>query len=67
MVSRAFEWYIENPEELKKYAGKHIAIIEDEVTGVGNSAKEAYEITKRKHPKESPLLVYIPKGETLVL
>jgi len=67
MASKAFEWYISNPEELKKYTGRHVAIIDDQVIAVGDSAKEAYEIAKRKFPKEIPLLTYIPKGETLVL
>lgn len=67
MASKAFEWYISNPEELRKYAGKHVAIIDDEVTAVCDSAKEAYEMAKRKFPKKIPLLAYIPKGETLIL
>lgn len=66
-MSKAFEWFISNPEELKKYAGKHVAIIDDQVTAACDSAKEAYEMAKRKFPKEIPLLTYIPKGETLIL
>lgn len=47
-VSKAFDWYTQHPEELKKYAGKHIAIIDDQVVGLGNSAKEAYRIAGKK-------------------
>jgi len=67
MTSKAFEWYVSNPEKLKKYAGKHVAIIDDKIAGVGDTAKEAYDTAKKKHPKESPLLAYIPTGETLIL
>jgi len=67
MTSKAFEWYVSNPEKLRKYAGKHVAIVDDKVVGMGDSAKEAYETAKRKFPKESPLLAYIPTGETLIL
>ena len=67
MASKAFEWFVSNPEELRKYAGEHVAITDDEVAGFGRSAKEAYDMAKRKFPKKSPLLAYIPKGETLIL
>lgn len=67
MASKAFQWYVSNPEEFRKYARKHVAIVNDKVVGVGDSAKEVYEAAKRKFPKESPLLVYIPTDETLIL
>lgn len=66
-VSKAFNWYTQHPEELKKYAGKHIAIIDDRVVGVATSAKEAYMMAREKYPDKTPLLTYIPKGQTLVL
>lgn len=67
MASKAFQWYVSNPEKLRKYAGKHVAIVDDKVVGVGDSAKEAYETAKKRLPNESPLLAYIPTGETLIL
>ena len=67
MTSKAFEWYVSNPEKLQKYAGKHVAIVDDKIAGVGNTAKKAYDTAKKKYPKESPLLAYIPTGETLIL
>jgi len=67
MASKAFNWFVSNPEKLKKYAGKHVAIIDEEIAGFGDSAKEAYDMAKKKFPKKSPLLTYIPKGETLIL
>lgn len=66
-VSKAFDWYTQHPEALKKYAGKHIAIIDDQVVGVGSSAEEAYRMATEKYPDKTPLLTYIPKGQTLVL
>lgn len=59
MASKAFQWYVSNPEKLRKYAGKHGAIVDDEVVGVGDSAGEAYERAKMKCPKKSSLLAYI--------
>jgi len=67
MTSKAFQWYVSNPEKLRKYAGKHVAIVDDKVVGVEDSAKEACEMAKKRLPKESPLLAYIPTGEILIL
>jgi len=53
MTSKAFEWYVSNPEKLKKYAGKHVAIVDDKIAGVGDSAKEAYDTAKKKFPKKA--------------
>ncbi len=66
-VSKAFDWYVNNPKELRKYAGKHVAIVDNEIVDIGDSAKEVYENAKMKYPNKSPLLTYIPKGETLIL
>jgi len=66
MTSKAFQWYVSNPEKLRKYAGKHVAIVDDKVVGVGDSAKKVYEMAKKRLPKESPLLVYIPTSDTLI-
>lgn len=66
MASKAFQWYVSNPEKLRKYAGKHVAVVDDKVVGAGDSARVVYERAKRKCPKESPLLAYIPAGVILV-
>ncbi len=66
-VSKAFDWYVNNPKELKKYAGKHVAIVDNEVAGTGDSAKEVYDKVKKRYPGKTPLLCYIPEGETLIL
>ncbi len=66
-LSKDFTWYVEHSKTLRRYAGKHVAVVDDRIVGVGKSAKEAYDQAKREQPKKSPLLVYVPKGETLVL
>jgi hypothetical protein len=54
-------------KRLRKYAGKHVAIVDDKIAGVGDPAKEAYDTAKKKFPGKSHLLAYIPTGETLIL
>ncbi|MFQ6034101.1 MAG: DUF5678 domain-containing protein [Candidatus Bipolaricaulia bacterium] len=66
-VSKSFEWYTAHGEELVQYAGKHIAIVDDEVTAVADTAYEAYKMAKEKHPTEEPALAYIPKADVLIL
>ncbi|MDI6640626.1 MAG: DUF5678 domain-containing protein [Methanocellales archaeon] len=66
-VSKTFDWYTRHPKELRGHAGKHVAIVDEEIVSVANSAIEVYEKAKKKYPKKIPLLTYVPKGETLVL
>jgi len=65
-VSKAFEWYAQHPKELQSYAGKHMAIVNDRVAAVADTAEAAYKMAKRKYPTEEPTLIYVPKGDVLV-
>jgi len=65
--SNDFTWYVEHSKKLSRYAGKHVAIVDGRIVGVGENAKEAYDQAKKEQPKKSPSLIYVPKGETLVL
>jgi len=66
-IDEDFLWYVEHPEAFEAYRGKHVAIWGKRVTGHGDSAKEAYEMAKRNHPKSRPTLTFIPREEELIL
>lgn len=66
-VSKSFEWYTAHGKELAQYAGKHIAIVNDEIAAVADTAYKAYKLAKEKHPIEEPALTYIPKADVLIL
>jgi predicted phosphoribosyltransferase len=66
-ASKSFTWYTAHGEELAQFAGKHIAIVDDGVAAVADTAYEAYKLAKEKHPTEEPALTYIPKADVLVL
>jgi hypothetical protein len=61
-------FYITNAEEInKKYSGKHIAIVDNQVVASGTDPKKVWEQAKKKYPNKKPVLAYVPKEETLVL
>ena len=66
-MSRSFQWYVTHGEETGKYAGKHVAIVNDEVAAVADTAEKAYRIARKKYPTEQPALTYIPKADALIL
>ncbi len=66
-VDGDFLWFVEHPEDFEDYRGKHVAIWNKRITGYGDSAREAYEMAKKKNPKSKPTLAFIPKEEELIL
>jgi len=52
-----------------KYSGKHVIIIGGKVYTANSGKKHAKLIMKlvKEYPKETPLVAYIPKEDTLIL
>lgn len=53
-------------DEQKRYANKHVALINGKIIGSGETPKEAFEMAKREFPKvktEDILLKFIPGAE----
>ncbi|RLF00617.1 MAG: hypothetical protein DRJ59_07075 [Thermoprotei archaeon] len=66
-VDEDFLQYASSPKELEKYRGMRVAIWEKHVVSCGRTAKEDYEMAKRKEPESDPLLEYIPEDEAMTL
>jgi len=61
-------FYVTDAEKInKKYSGKHIAIVDDEVVASGIDPKEVWEKAKKKYPNTQPVLALVPKEDALVL
>lgn len=66
-MHKELKWFATFPKALKKFRGKHVALIGKKVVAAGISAKEVWEKAKRKYPNKSPVLAFVPQRETLVL
>ncbi len=49
-------------EDISKYSGKWIAIINNKVVAHSKSFKEIYEFIKNKYPNERPLMGKLPEA-----
>lgn len=55
-------WISTHQEELEPYAGKWVAILEDVIVGVGNTAQEALDNARQKSA-ETPFLIKVPRKD----
>ncbi len=65
MRNKSYEFYINN--DLSEYAGKWVAIVDEQVVASGDNAKVVLEEALKKFPDRMPLLAKIPKQEVLIL
>lgn len=59
-----------SPEDQKKYAGKHVAIVDGKIVACGDTAKEAFQKAKKMFPEkkaEKIGLMYVPREEMMIL
>ena len=66
MSTRQTEYLFKHSEELSKYAGRCIAVVNRKLVAEGGNRLEAYKEAKRKHPKEKIAIFYIPTEEETV-
>ncbi len=53
---------VDIPIDYSLYAGRWIAIVRQQVAGVGRTAEEARLRAKASRPKDDPQVVYVPKS-----
>ncbi|MEW6069144.1 MAG: DUF5678 domain-containing protein [Candidatus Thermoplasmatota archaeon] len=66
-MQEELRYFASFPKALKRFRGKHIALIKNKVIASGNEAIGVFEQAKKLYPKKRIVLAYVPKEETLVL
>lgn len=60
-------WIVKNFERLVEgYAGRYIAVINEQVVAVGESPKEVDEAARRIYPQRIPSVLLVPKEEDFI-
>jgi glutathione peroxidase-family protein len=54
-------------EELRKYAGQYVAVINGKVVASGKNLYKKIEELEKKHPDKKILVTYIPTEDLLIL
>lgn len=59
-------WIIEHFSELvEKYAGKYIAVVNEQLVAVGESGKEVEEKALKVEPHKIPSVIRVPREEDM--
>lgn len=66
-MAEELKWFASFPRELKKFRGKHIALIGKKVVASGDNAIKVLQAAREKFPMKNPVLAFVPKEETLIL
>ncbi|MBI3537397.1 MAG: hypothetical protein HY070_07575 [Chloroflexi bacterium] len=52
-----------NKIDLAPYAGLWIAVVRNQVSGVGETPRQARQASKYQRPKEEPLIIFVNKAK----
>jgi len=61
------ETYQISHEEMQKYAGQYVAVMDGKVVASGKNLYKKIEQLEKKHPGKEITVTYIPKEELLIL
>lgn len=64
-IKENFDFFID--EDMHKFSGKWIAILNKKVVASGENLKEMLREVKEKYPKQEPLIVRAPTEKLLIL
>ncbi len=63
-MSKEFEFLMANSRQFE--AGKWVVIIDNDII-IGNTAKEAYNLAKRKYPTKEIFIIKVPENKVMLL
>jgi len=61
-----YDYIMSISHELHQYLGKWIAVVGTDVVATSDSAKEVYELARKKYPNKEPFIMKVPQ-ETVML
>jgi hypothetical protein len=61
------ETYQISNEEMRKYAGQYVAIMEGKIVASGKNLYRKIEELEKKHPDKKIIVTYIPTEDLLIL
>jgi len=61
------ETYQVSHEEMRKYAGQYVAVMNGKVVASGKNLYKKIEELEKKHPNKTILVTYIPTEDLLIL
>lgn len=62
-----YEYVMSVGDKLGEHLGNWIAVVGEEIVASGSSAKEVFDIAKKKYPDKEPFIMKIPKETTMLL
>ena len=65
MSSKEFQWL--SKQDMRKYKGKWVAILDKNIIASGRNAKEIWERVRKKYKDSDPLFAKIPEEDLLIL
>ena len=66
-MEEELDWFASFPNELKRFRGKHVALVGKRVVASGDDAIIVLKKARKEFPGKKPILAFIPKEETLIL
>jgi len=61
------ETYQISQEEMRKYAGQYVAVMDGKVVASGKNLYQKIEELEKKHPDKKIIVTYIPTEDLLIL
>jgi len=62
-----YEYVMSISDQLGQHLGDWIAVVGEEIVATASSAKEVFDLAKKKYPNKEPFIMKIPKETTMLL
>ena len=67
VLKSEYEYVMSINDQLGKYLGNWISVVDEEIVDTGQDAKAVYDKAKKKYPDKTPFVMKIPKETVMLL